>query len=128
MERSGQSVPVLWGRRSLGSTELSVSNPQELEARGGRTRTVEPLQQHDPIDRTHHEDGDDSDVVAWVVRSESLEEEMRAIAKAIIQRAVGAGPGRLPRGVPQRNNEKPPIGLIVLLEATGVEGVCTETA
>ena len=33
MERSGQSVPVLWGRRSLGSTELSVSNPQELEAR-----------------------------------------------------------------------------------------------
>lgn len=90
MERSGQSVPVLWGRRSLGSTELPVSNPQELEARGGRTRTVEPLQQHDPIDRTHHEDGVDPDVVAWVVRSESLEEEMRAIAKAIIQRAAAA--------------------------------------
>lgn len=35
-------------------------------------------------------DGVDPDVVAWVVRSESLEEEMRAIAKAIIQRAVAA--------------------------------------
>lgn len=35
-------------------------------------------------------DGVDPDVVAWVVRSESLEEEMRAIAKAIIQRAAAA--------------------------------------
>ena len=35
-------------------------------------------------------DGVDPDVVARVVRSESLEEEMRAIAKAIIQRAVAA--------------------------------------
>lgn len=35
-------------------------------------------------------DGVDPDVVARVVRSESLEEEMRAIAKAIIQRAAAA--------------------------------------
>lgn len=35
-------------------------------------------------------DGVAPDVVAWVVRSESLEEEMRAIAKAIIQRAAAA--------------------------------------
>ena len=68
-------------------------------------------------------DGVDPDVVAWVVRSESLEEEMRAIAKAIIQRAaaaddcrerhvsalraVGAGPGRLPRGIHGRDPPSP---------------------